>query len=480
MDDKTPSVLIVDDEQGILDSLEDLLEDDFHVITSTDPVRGLEILRSREIGVVLSDQRMPTMQGHEFLSEVSRYSQATRMLITGYTDMDALVKAVNRSQIFAFVAKPWDPGHLRSLVQTAMGHFQLARELLYEKHLMESLMDTVPDPIFFIGNDGRLLRVNRAGQGLLGTQEEIEGKHASVFIEKNPTLFPLIGDLSTGEKTLECVKTARGETRWHSTVKVEFGGGEGVISVSHDITERHQAEMELAKQAFALDHSYRELHQFAHVTAHHLQEPLRDVVSHLQLLGQRLELGEPERESLNFAVGGASRMKILFSDFIRYIDFNVQNCAREEVDLKELWSVVIQSRSKSLKSLDCIPRVGENLPRIRGRRRYLRYLFEEILENSIKYSAKRPLEFRVDCETTPTDLVLTVTDNGLGVEQDELDKIFGLFQRLHPHGCYEGTGLGLALCRKIMRLDEGEIRARSNYPEPGLTLVLGFPRRVIL
>ena len=479
MDDKTPSVLIVDDEQGILDSLEDLLEDDFEVITTTDPRQGLEILSSREIGVVLSDQRMPTMQGHEFLSEVSRFSRATRMLITGYTDMDALVNAVNRSQIFAFVAKPWDPGHLRSLVQTAMEHFRLARELLYEKHLMESLMDTVPDPIFFLGEDEALLRANRAAQDLLGVtdEEQLLGRTTSSFVDENPTLRPLLERGPIGERTVVRVETLDGETRWHSTVKVPFGQEEGVISVSHDITERHQAELELAKQAFALEHSYRELHQFAHVTSHHLQEPLRDVVSHLQLLGHRMELKAEEREILDFAVGGASRMKTLFSDFIRYIDFNEENCPLEEVDLKQLWLSVLAGRRVSLEQLECRPRIPDSLPTIWGRRVYLDYLFEEILENSIKFSVP-PLEFSVECEETPTEYRLLISDNGIGVEKEELELIFGLFQRLHPVGCYEGTGLGLALCRKIMRLHNGEIWARTNHPAPGITLVLVFPRRV--
>jgi len=481
LDDKQPSVLIVDDEQGILDSLEDLLEDEFKVITSTDPCEGLKILQSHEVGVVLSDQRMPKMQGHEFLSEVSRYSKATRMLITGYTDMDALVNAVNRSQIFAFVAKPWDPGHLRSLVQTAMEHFKLARELLYEKHLMESLMATVPDPIFFIGRDGGLLRVNRAAQRLLGVEAcPAGGCRASTFLRQNPSLQPLIGGETIGQRTVDSVQTIQGETRWHSTVRVPFGGGEGIISVSHDITERHQAELELARQAFALEYSYRELHQFAHVTAHHLQEPLRDVVSHLQILGNRLDLGVQERESLDFAVTGASRMKMLFSDFIRYIDFNAENCPLEEVDLEELWGQVVRSRKNSLEKLQCAPRISGSLPTIVGRATYLNYLFEELLENSIKFSDGGPLEFRVNYQETSKELRLVVSDNGPGVEEEELELIFELFQRLHPVGCYEGTGLGLALCRKIMRLHEGEIWAQLNHPDPGLSLVLVFPRKVIV
>jgi len=479
LDDKIPSVLIVDDEQAILDSLEDLLEDDFEVITTTDPRRGLEMLRSREIGVVLSDQRMPTMQGHEFLSEVSRFSRATRMLITGYTDMDALVNAVNRSQIFAFVAKPWEPGHLRSLVQTAMEHFRLARELFYEKHLMESLMDTVPDPIFFLGKDGALLRANRAAQDLLGVsdEEQLVGRTTSSFVKENPTLKSLLERGPVGTRTVVRVETLEGGTRWHSTIKVPFGQEEGVISVSHDITERHQAEMKLAKQAFALEHSYRELHQFAHVTSHHLQEPLRDVVSHLQLLGHRMELTAEEHEILNFAVGGARRMKTLFSDFIRYIDFNEENCALEKVDLKQLWSSVLAARKASLEKMECSPRIPDFLPAIQGRRVYLNYLFEEILENSIKFSDS-PLEFSVEYEESPTEYRLLVSDNGVGVEQEELEVVFGLFQRLHPVGSYKGTGLGLALCRKIMRLHNGEIWARTNHPAPGITLVLVFPRRV--
>ena len=469
-----PGVLIVDDEPGILDALEDLLEDDFDVITSLNPKEGLEILKTREIGVVLSDQRMPSMQGHEFLAEVSKRSQATRMLITGYTDLDALVKAINKSQIFAFVSKPWDPDQLKSLVETAMEHFKLARELMYEKHLMINLMNTVPAPIFFIDQQGDLLKVNTAGRCLLG-ESSPESRSVREFVEKNPSLAPLLLK-GNPEKAVVPVIDAEGQKHWHSAVQVEFGDGEGIISVSHDVTERHEAELALARQAAELEESYRDIHQFAHVTSHHLQEPLRDVVSHLQLLGLRLTLDDRERESLDFAVNGARRMKELFCDFIRYIDFDTRNAPLEPVPLRALIDETLRVREKSLTERKCSPEVPDEMPDVLGHTLSLQYIFDEIVENAIKFGPEDALELTVASEATDDTVKLTFSDNGLGIAKGEEEKIFGLFQKLHPMDRYRGTGLGLALCRKIMHLHGGTAYATSNYPDRGMSVVLKFPR----
>jgi CRP-like cAMP-binding protein/CheY-like chemotaxis protein len=114
-------VLVVDDEPGILASIEELLSDEFRVLTATDAQEALRLLQQEEVAVILSDQRMPGLSGDQFLSRAKEVSGAARVLISGYTDLDTVTRAVNESQIYAYVIKPWDATELRTIVQRAAG-----------------------------------------------------------------------------------------------------------------------------------------------------------------------------------------------------------------------------------------------------------------------------------------------------------------------------------------------------------------------
>ena len=114
-----PKVLVVDDEPQILESIQALLEDDFDVVVSTDANEAVEFLKSAQIAVILADQRMPKLTGGEFLAKAREICDATRILITGYVDIDALIRGVNEGQIHSYVPKPWEPAKLKVTVLKA-------------------------------------------------------------------------------------------------------------------------------------------------------------------------------------------------------------------------------------------------------------------------------------------------------------------------------------------------------------------------
>ena len=111
--EERPSVLVVDDEPRILDSIRDLLSENFDVVATSDPLAALEILNEAQFAVILADQRMPGLSGDQFLVRAQNLSDATRILVTGYTDIDVLIRAVNDGQIHTYVPKPWEPAQLR-------------------------------------------------------------------------------------------------------------------------------------------------------------------------------------------------------------------------------------------------------------------------------------------------------------------------------------------------------------------------------
>jgi len=155
-------VLVVDDERQVLVALEDLLSDEFTVMTADSAEGALRVVeQSPDIAVVITDQRMPKMKGDELLARLEGCSNAMRMLLTGYADIAAVMRAVNEGRIFAYVSKPWEGSDLLQKVQRAAQHFRLAQDLASERRLLDDLMENIPDGIYFKDHELRFLRVNR-------------------------------------------------------------------------------------------------------------------------------------------------------------------------------------------------------------------------------------------------------------------------------------------------------------------------------
>jgi two-component system, cell cycle sensor histidine kinase PleC len=142
-------LLILDDELLILKSLENLFEDEYEVFTTSDAETALRMAQEQDIAVILCDERMPGISGHEFLRRAREVSNATRVMMSGYADISALTDAVNGGQIFAYIAKPWEPLKLKSQVNAALVHFKLVKEVDQERGLLRALMENSPDLIYF-------------------------------------------------------------------------------------------------------------------------------------------------------------------------------------------------------------------------------------------------------------------------------------------------------------------------------------------
>src|SRR5450631_870882 len=167
-------LLAVDDEPGILKSIKDLFQEDFEVIAADGAEAALQILRENEVAVILSDEQMPGMKGHEFFKQARAFSWATRILITGFTDIEGLILAINDGQIHACVRKPWDPLELKVTVMQAAGYYEMTRKIENERSLLNALMESVPDPIYVKDLQSRFLRINRSGARTLGVENPDE------------------------------------------------------------------------------------------------------------------------------------------------------------------------------------------------------------------------------------------------------------------------------------------------------------------
>lgn len=302
-----PHVLVVDDEPGILNSVSDLLEDLFEVHLASSGQEALEILQRHPISVLVTDQRMPGMAGDELLAEAARHSQATRVLFTGYSDLNAVVRAVNRGHIYAYVAKPWEPMELRLTLSRAAEHHDLVQSLEHERMLLAQLMENVPDAIFFKDASHRFTRVNRAKSDLVGARgpECLTGladwdffpPHEAVRIQNEDR--SVINDGKAIIDQVEVYTPPDGRERWFSTTKVPLADKKGLVGISRDITERKHSEQQLEAMTSALISAEKEKEHFGRqvVTAvtggkFHLVDPAD--VPPLENVGFSTDLGAEE------------------------------------------------------------------------------------------------------------------------------------------------------------------------------------------
>src|SRR5688572_1765437 len=265
-------ILLVDDEPQMLVALEDLLSDDYAVLTSDSGERALDLMaQDQDIAVLITDQRMPSMTGDELLTRVGQSSDATRILITGYAELSGVIRAVNAGKIFAYLTKPWNDDELLIQVRRGVEHFRLARELSSERRLLQDLMDGVPDGIFFKDAGLRFLRVNSAFAAAAGvvSPEVVVGKRLSEIlpgpkseaIEAEEALL-----LARGEEARDVLRSwpGAGEQRWFSDTKAALrnlrGAVIGLVGISREVTDRVRTSEALQRSERRLGEQGRVLH----------------------------------------------------------------------------------------------------------------------------------------------------------------------------------------------------------------------------
>ena len=220
-----------------------------------------------------------------------------------------------------------------------------------------------------------------------------------------------------------------------------------------DATER------LDQRTAELEQSNTELEQFAYVASHDLQEPLRKVASFTQLLERRYkgQLDERADQYIAFAVDGAKRMQILINDLLAFS--RVGRLTREHVEIgaDELVDQALANLSLAIEESDATVTVAEGMPRVVVDASLLVGVFQNLIGNAIKFRAEQPPEIAVSVADAGDEWEFSVADNGIGIEPEYADRIFVIFQRLHPKDAYPGTGIGLAMCRKIIEYHGGHI-----------------------
>ncbi len=224
-----------------------------------------------------------------------------------------------------------------------------------------------------------------------------------------------------------------------------------------------------------LEESNERLEQFAYAASHDLQEPLRMVTSYLQLLETRYgdAFDEDGEDFLAFAVDGAERMRTMIDALLEYSRVETRGDPFEPVALDGVLDAVLEDLQIQIEETDA-EITSHQLPRIEGDADQLRQVLQNLLSNAITYSGDEPPRIAIDAERRGQEWVISVHDDGIGIEPADQDRIFTIFNRLHSREEYDGTGIGLALCQRIVERHGGEIRVESE-PGEGSTFSFTLP-----
>ncbi|HKP00677.1 MAG TPA: ATP-binding protein [Nitrospiraceae bacterium] len=228
--------------------------------------------------------------------------------------------------------------------------------------------------------------------------------------------------------------------------------------LARDNRDLAQSRKALEESIEELARSNADLQQFAYVASHDLKEPLRMVASYTQLLARRYKgkLDSDADEFIRYAVDGANRMQLLINDLLTYSRVTVQDKVFEEVDCNSVLEEVLSDLRVAVEESRAVV-TRDPLPRVMADRVQLGQLFQNLIGNAIKFHGKEAPQVYVSAERRPTEWLFSVRDNGVGLDPEYAERIFVIFQRLHNREEYPGTGIGLAICKKIVERHGGRI-----------------------
>lgn len=253
-----------------------------------------------------------------------------------------------------------------------------------------------------------------------------------------------------------------------------MGGTAGFAAGVHDARAKTR-ELELQETVAELKTANERLEQFAYAASHDLQEPLRMVSTYLQLIERRADddLSAETEEYLEYAVDGADRMREMIQGLLAYSRIERNGEPLEPVDLEDVIEEVREDLQMRIDETDAEIDTT-SLPRVEGDAKQLRQVFQNLFENAIKYSGDEPPRITVTAEQNGEMCEITVHDEGIGIEQDEQDQIFEVFERLHVPDEYPGSGIGLAICQRIVERHGGDIWVDSE-PDEYTTFTFTLP-----
>jgi PAS domain S-box-containing protein len=340
------------------------------------------------------------------------------------------------------------------------------------KHVEERFIDLfeeAPVAQSEVDLEGRIVRINRVARETLGyraselvgqpfwtfhpvRQREESRQHFQQMLYADGPILPVEGPYCRRDGTVLIFQV------YWNRIHDRDGKIQGMRRTLVDITDRKRAEESLAHQAEELERSNKELEHFAYVASHDLQEPLRMVASYTQLLARRYQgkMGQDADDFIAFAVDGAVRMQQLITDLLAYSRVSTRHGEPRITSVEKALSAALANLQCAIGESGAVVTHGP-LPQLPADEVQLVQIFQNLIGNAIKFRGVAPPRVQVAAEETPGEWRFSIRDNGIGVDPRHAERIFEVFQRLHTRKDYPGTGIGLAICKKIAEMHGGRI-----------------------
>jgi PAS domain S-box-containing protein len=516
MPEERMKILLVDDTPDNLVSLDAALYGlGAQVVMASSGKEALRHLLNDDFAAILLDVRMPEMDGFEtaeLIRSRPRSRQTPIIFLTGYKNEEHLFRGYDLGAV-DFLFKPIVPEVLRSkvsvFVELGRSNAKLKEQadtlrkqaeiLKKTEQKFRSLLEGAPDAMVMCREDGEIVMVNSQTELVFRCgRDNLLAHNIRSLVPDWEFQRPSEADLKTGVMKLQPGDIGRelyavredGSTFPVAISVRPLHTEEGVVITTaiRDISIRRKNEEEIRRlnatleqrvleRTEALLQSNEELQQFAYIASHDLQEPLRTVSIFAQLLAKRYQgrMGGDADQFIRYIVESSDRMERLIHDLLDFSRVDARGSDHfVRMGCDEALNDAVSNLHSLIEENQAVVTMGR-LPVVLGDPVQLTRLFQNLLVNSIRYRSEKAPRVHIAAEPREGDWLFSVKDNGIGIEPQYAEKVFGIFKCLQPRDKYPGNGMGLAICRKIVTRHEGRIWVESELGE-GATFYFTLPR----
>lgn len=495
MPGRKENILLVDDRQDGLIALQAVLnEPGYNLVLASSGSEALARVLEHEFALIILDVQMPDMDGFETASLIKQRDRSKNIPIIFVTaiskDLRYVYKGYETGAI-DYLFKPFDPQILRSKVAVFVELYKTNRLLKEQAETLRrseekyrTLVEAARDIIATVDSSGLILSLNSAFTNILGYDpNDWIGKEVTPLIYLED-IEKALAQVIKAREGVPVLFEARAVAKNGAVIPVEasiklvseeYENGKGtLLAVIRDISERKRAEEE-SRRVYELERSNRELEQFAYICSHDLQEPLRIVTNFTQLLKKKFEsrlCGEAD-DIVGYITSGTERMSRLIRDLLEVSRIGMPGLVMEATSSMAALHGAMRNLKLSIEENQASV-TWDDLPVVQGNYSQLVQLFQNLLGNALKFRASSIPSIHFGCVFSDNQWLFSVKDNGIGFKMDYADRIFEIFKRLHTSDTYPGTGVGLAICKRIIERHAGRIWVNSN-PGEGTTFFFTLP-----